>query len=354
MKHVAFFLKRAGALQYRTGMLILVVVATSMLVFFSRPANFPAGAIFTVESGASLTIIAHNLKERQMILSALSFKMLAWLTGSESSLQAGEYFFEKPLSMFTLLKRLGGNATGEQIRVVIFEGYDLFDIAELFAQKEFFSKEAFFAVVGAPGANSEAQVHKKMVDFSSLSPLLAGKPQNANLEGYLFPDTYFFIRGIRPEDAVSVMIRNFDEKIEQELREKTEESGRSFFDILTLASLVEKEAPRSYDRRIIAGILWKRLDRGMPLQVDSTLSYIVGRSSLQLTKDDLSIDSPYNTYNRKGLPLGPIANPGIDAIRAALHSVDSPYFFYLSDRNGNIHYAATFDEHKENKLRYIR
>lgn len=354
MKHAVLFFKRVGALQYYAGVLFLIIAATVVAVLFSRPAHFPSGAIFTVENGAPLAKIAHDLKERQMISSVLLFKALARFMGNESALQAGEYFFEKPLSAFVLVKRLSGSTTGEQIRIAVLEGYDLADIAELFSQKEFFSKEEFLAVVGTPGTNNAAQARKKTVDFSVLSSLLAEKPKDASLEGFLFPDTYFFTRGIRPEDAVSVMIRNFDEKVAKELREKTKKNGESFFDILTLASLLEKEAPLSADRRIIAGILWKRLDRGMPLQVDATLSYVVGRQSLQLTKDDLSVDSPYNTYARKGLPLGPIANPGIDAIRAALDPVVSPYFFYLSDRNGAIHYAVTFDEHKENKLRYIR
>ena len=131
-------------------------------------------------------------------------------------------------------------------------------------------------------------------------------------------------------------------------------SDHSFSDIVIVASILEKEVKTSESRAIVSGILWKRLALGMPLQVDATLGYITGKTSAELTIDNLNADSPYNTYRNKGLPPTPISNPGLLALDAALHPKSSPYLYYLSDNNGVIHYAVTFEEHKANKARYLR
>ena len=121
-----------------------------------------------------------------------------------------------------------------------------------------------------------------------------------------------------------------------------------------MASLLEEEARQTPTRRTVAGILWKRLDLGMPLQVDATLRYLLGKSSHELTREDLEYDSPYNTYKDAGLPPGPISNPGLDAILAALRPVETAYLYFLTDSEGNIHYARTFEEHVANKAMYLR
>ncbi len=123
---------------------------------------------------------------------------------------------------------------------------------------------------------------------------------------------------------------------------------------MTMASLLEEEAIREEDRRLISGVLWKRLEAGVALQVDAALTYVTGRASHELTGEDLKFDSAFNTYFYPGLPLGPISNPGLDAIEAALRPTASPYWFYLSDKEGNTYYSATFEEHKEKKFKYLR
>lgn len=141
------------------------------------------------------------------------------------------------------------------------------------------------------------------------------------------------------------------EKLTDNFYQKT---GSTSPEIIIMASLLEKEAKTEQDRKIISGILWKRLDVGMPLQVDASLNYINGKTSAEMTQKDLNQDSPYNTYKYKGLPLTPICNPGLDAISVALNPISSPYWYYLSDKNGIIHFAKTFEEHKENKFKYLR
>lgn len=132
-----------------------------------------------------------------------------------------------------------------------------------------------------------------------------------------------------------------------------EKSGRTLNEIITMASLIEEEANTKESRRIISGILWQRIKQGMRLQVDAVFPYIMNKFSLQLTKEDLMDDSPYNTYRYAGLPPGPISNPGWDSIYAAIYPAKTSYLYYLSDREGNMYYAKTFEEHKANKAKYL-
>ncbi|MBI3075161.1 MAG: endolytic transglycosylase MltG, partial [Parcubacteria group bacterium] len=149
------------------------------------------------------------------------------------------------------------------------------------------------------------------------------------------------------------MRENFFKKIKP-LETAIGDSGKNLHEILTMASLLEEEARAADTRRLIAGILWRRLKIGMPLQVDATFMYINGKNTFELTLEDLADDSsPYNTYTHKGLPPGPITNPGLDSIVAALYPKENPYLFYLADLSGTTYYSRTFDEHKEKKFRYL-
>lgn len=197
-----------------------------------------------------------------------------------------------------------------QIKITVPEGYTAKDIAEKFNRFRNFDKEVFL--------------------------------KNAK-EGYLFPDTYFFNGDETEGKIIKKMEDNFKKKV-----------GEIDYNVLIMASLLEKEAMTLDDKKIISGILWKRLEAGMLLQVDASLAYVNNKTSAELTKDDLEEDFPHNTYINKGLPPGPICNPGLESIEAAKNPTDSLYWYYLSDNKYKIHYTATFEEHKKNKARYIR
>jgi UPF0755 protein len=149
------------------------------------------------------------------------------------------------------------------------------------------------------------------------------------------------------------MKNNFESKMKEFLPEIARQK-KFLRDIVIMASIIEKEVHNTEDRGLVSGILWKRIKEGIGLQVDASLTYLLGKTSAELTSTDLKIDSPYNTYKYKDLPRGPISNPGKEAIFAALFPVISPYLFYLSDKDGVTRYARNFEEHKENKLRYLR
>jgi len=150
------------------------------------------------------------------------------------------------------------------------------------------------------------------------------------------------------------MLANFDEKITPDLRKEITKQKKTIFEIITMASLIEKEVAMDEDRAIVSGILWKRIKLGIPLQVDATITYITGKNNTKISLNDTKINSPYNTYKYRGLPPGPIANPGIAAIRAAIFPKSSPYLFYLSAPDGRTIFSKTLEEHNTAKTRYLR
>jgi len=243
----------------------------------------------------------------------------------KKKIKTGEYFFEEKIDAVSLMTKISSDTYQKNfLKITIPEGFTLRDIAFLFENKGIWQAEELWETTGLPTTKS-------------------------SLEGFLFPDTYYIPTNISPESMVKIMLENFDKKTEGLF--SSEDKKR---DVVTMASLLEKEASTEKDKKTISGILWKRLEVGMPLQVDAVFPYIIGKYSLQLTTKDLKVDSPYNTYLYKGLPPGPIANPGLKSIEAALSPTESPYWFYLSDKDENVHYSATYDEHLLKKERYLR
>ncbi|HEX7586542.1 MAG TPA: endolytic transglycosylase MltG [Patescibacteria group bacterium] len=174
-----------------------------------------------------------------------------------------------------------------------------------------------------------------------------------SLEGYLFPDTYFFAKDIGAEGIVQKMLDNFDQKLNVETREAIKNQSKSISDIITMASIVEMEVKTPEDRALVSGIYWSRIKIGQSLQSDITLAYILGEKKKQYSFADTRTASPYNTYLNIGLPPGPIDNPGFDAIQAAVYPKNSDYNYYLSDpETGNTIFSRTFAEHNDNKVKY--
>ena len=264
------------------------------------------------------------MEEKSVVRSAVVFQFFAILFGGDKQVLAGDYFFEKKVPVFSVASRLSrGDYQLEAVKITIPEGFTLREMADLFTERfELFDRDEFLE-------------------------LTRGE------EGYLFPDTYFFLPTAEAPVIVFTMMNNFEEKIAP-LQDDILESGRSLDEIITMASIIEKETGPNDDRAIIAGILWKRIRIGMPLQVDASFLYINGKGSFELTLSDLKIDSPYNTYKYKGLPPSPIASPGMESIVAAANPKDSPYLYYLHDKEMNVHYGKDFEEHKANKRKYLK
>lgn len=306
---------------------ILKVIFSAAGIFFlaflfliSSPPDFPVKKIIIVEKGATLKQVAANFKQENLIRFPVFFDMFIRYMGNETGVKAGKYIFDRPLSIVGLMRRLiKGDYGITTVKVTIPEGSTVKDINRIFKNAGFGNFEI----------------------------------KDAEMEGYLFPDTYLFLIDDEADIVVARMMENLKNKTAG-LEKAINESGRTFHQILAMASLLEKEAAETENRKIISGILWKRLDKKMALQVDATLDYALGKNTFELTTEDLKKDGPYNTYTRRGLPPTPICNPGLDAILAAIFPEKSPYWYYLSDKDGNIHYAKTFEEHKLNKTKYLQ
>jgi len=188
-------------------------------------------------------------------------------------------------------------------------------------------------------------------DYSGQFDFLKDKPKDIGLEGYLFPDTYQISKGETCEEIIDLMLANFGKKLTPDLREEIITQKKSIFDIVTMASMIEKEVRTLSDKKIVSGILWKRIAVGMPLQLDATINYITQRSDPSVAIKATKINSPYNTYMYSGLPKGPISSPGIDSITSAIYPKQTKYWFYLSD--GKTIFSETLDQHNEAKAKYL-
>lgn len=287
------------------------------------PRDFVENSIFTIKKGQTVSEIADELEDGGFIRSKAVFKFLVHTVfAGDRGANTGDYVFEKPLSAFAIAHRIvSADFRLKPIRITIPEGLNKFEMADVIGTRlPHFDEEKFIA----------------------LAP-----------EGYLFPDTYFFTPRVTPEEVIIAMRENFDVKIKEQ-EEAIKNFGRPLEEIITMASIVETEARKFETRKTIAGILWKRIDEKMPLQVDVTFKYVNGETTFDLSLDDLAIDSPYNTYKYAGLPPTPIANPGMSSIIATISPGQNNYYFFLSDRQGNMHYASTFEEHKLNKQLYLQ
>ncbi len=321
----------------QSGAVFLVAAGCLYLGYFAsslRPAS-AAGrpADFEIRSGQGFDEIGDNLQAAGLIRSATVFKAYAVLNGSALRLKPGLYSIDPAWSTPVILEKLVAGASREA-EVVIPEGATIYAVDDILAD----------AGVIEPG---------ELINFPKT---LSGA--NPLVEGRLFPDKYRFFLKTPVEDVVSKMIQNFESKVDPLLAGL---SPAKELQILILASLIEKEVPQETDRRIVAGILEKRLEAGMPLQVDATICYIKQVLAAAvvpcypLSKSDFKINSPYNTYLYKGLPPGPIGNPGTEAIQAVRQAGSSPYWFYLSDpKTGKTIFAKTLDEQNNNRAKYLR
>jgi UPF0755 protein len=313
---------------YRHIILWLIVLFVLMVLFFvyiqQPPSNFPVKELIEVGKGVTTNTLVSDFSNAHLIKSQRLFKYFIIFLSRGKGAIAGDYYFTKALSAWDLALRITrGQYEVPYIRVTYPEGSDLKQIAKI--------STSFL-----PEFNTE--------EFLSLTK---------NQEGYLFPDTYYFLPNAKAQDVVTFMESDFQRKIAL-IKTEIANFGKPIDQVMTMASLLEEEGRTSDTRKIIAGILWKRLSLGMPLQVDSTFLYINGKNTYNLTSSDLQINSPYNTYKYKGLPPTPITNPGMDSVEAALHPTVTPYLYYLSDPSGGMHYATTFTQHVANKLLYLK
>jgi len=307
--------------------IIFSFLASFYLFAWGAPMNFPEHALVTVERGEYLGQIAESFEKAGIVKSSGWLKLFMFVTGGDKRIIAGDYYFPKQVSVFEIVRILHKGEFGLIAkRITLHEGLSSFEMADILAlDLQSFSRDAFL---------NEVAIN--------------------NYEGTLFPDTYFFSPNTKASDVVLAMRENFARQI-KDYEKDILESGKSLEEIIIMASIIEGEANKNIEtRRIISGILWKRLRLEMPLQVDAPFKYYNGKHSYTLTKEDLEEEHEYNTYVNKGLPPTAIGNPGIDSIRAAIAPTNTDYLFFMSDQSGNMYYARDFEGHQANRESYLR
>ena len=314
---------RRYALEWLLALTILGSALLSMYLLIAPPSPYPSGAVVVVKEGASAAVVARELADAGVVLHPELLRALLRATG-DTTIRAGAYRFAAPENLVSVARRLSAGVYGIPAKRITFpEGLTTLDMA-----------------------------HKVAAAFPSLS-VSDFISEAGPYEGYLFPDTYTFQPSATAASIVIKLQDTFLEKTES-LASDIAVSGRTLSDIVIMASIIEREARRPDDRRMISGILWNRIEKGMPLQVDAVFGYIYSRQTYSPSYADLGVDSPYNTYTNKGLPPGPICNPGLSAIDAALHPTKTKYLFYLTGRDGLMRYATTYKGHKANLNAYLR
>ena len=285
--------------------------------------------VLVIEKGQTGTEIADMLYERGLIRSTQGFKLWLYLSGTNDKLQTGHYQIPNKVTVRELISLLQEGHV-ESIRVTIPEGYTVGDIAIALEKNQIMKAKDFLA---------EAKTY---VPY----PYMKGtKPATYPVEGFLFPSTYEIPVGATPRDVIQMMADEMNRYLTPAVKKQIQAQHMSIHDFVTLASIVERESLFDADRPTIAGVFKKRLAHGIPLQSDATISYVLGYAKEDVTIGDTQLQSPYNTYVSKGLPPGPIANPGKKSLDAVLYSENTDYLYFVADKEGHNHFSKTYEEH---------
>ncbi|OGD14313.1 MAG: hypothetical protein A2V76_10475 [Candidatus Aminicenantes bacterium RBG_16_63_14] len=325
----------------KAALLAAVVLVPALTGWLARELAGPAGrgsdaVLFEVEKGTSARGVIDGLRERGLVRSALPLRLACRLFYPEKSFKAGEYRFSPPLRPKDALFQIFGGRIHLQ-PVTVPEGLTGQEIAEL---------------LGAGDPEGSAAFRRAFLDVGLISDW---DPRAKDLEGYLFPDTYHLPRKTPEADLVAAMVAEFREVFDEGRRRRATELGMSVRDVVTLASLIEKETALAEERPLVSAVFHNRMRIGMKLDCDPTIAYALkleGRYTGRLLLRDLRFPSPYNTYMRAGLPPGPICNPGKTSIDAALHPAPENYLYFVAQGDGRHRFSRTLGEHLDAVRKY--
>jgi UPF0755 protein len=315
------------------GLLLLIWQGISFYRYAHRPAGGGTEEIVTVTRGEKFTALAARLERSGIIAHASKFKLLAELRGVDKKLKAGEYPLAAEMTPTEVLDVLVSGKS-RLYRLTIPEGFTLRQVAEEVAAKGLGQADKFIALATSPDYVATLHIEAE------------------TLEGYLFPDTYYFARSASEDTIIRTMVARFNEQFPAEWRRRAKELHRSIHEIVTLASIIEKETGVPSERPIIASVFDNRLHKGMRLESDPTVIYGIPDFDGNIKRSDLATPTPYNTYKIRGLPPGPIANPGREAIKAALYPAKTDYLFFVSKKNNTHHFSTNIREHQNAVRKY--
>lgn len=371
MSYSRKFISQSGSIKISSLKWLLILAAVLLLAFLvyvlvkiNQPLTTDASeTLFVVEKGKSAAATGEDLESQQLISRSFFFRLYLRLVGKSEKIQAGSYLLSSNMSIQEIVsKLLGGEVVPDAVKLTVIEGWNINDIAAKLEELGVLTRAEFVAEVGEPRQGGAA-------DFEADFEFLADLPANATLEGFLFPDTYFVSQEAAAETVAKKLLANFERKVIENEDFRLQNSELNFYETITLASMVEREVGRNVrrgtvlseeeknqiaeERRKVASVFLNRLERGMRLESDATVTYITGSKSPRATIAETRISSPYNTYQVIGLPPGPISNPSLDSILAVVEPADTDYLYFLTDESGRAYFAETFEQHQQNRERYL-
>lgn len=296
--------------------------------------------VFVIEQGQGVNEISRNLYDEGIIKNKFVFETWLWLNKNETKVNAGSYNVEAGTSVRQLSNLFLIGTKETQDSFTILEGWNRKEIAAALDKK------------GIDG-DDFLKLTQNAGDWKEYYHFLSDAPSQATLEGFIFPNTHYINKNTIATDIIQKTLVDFDKKLTTELRDEIERQGKTVFEVVTLASIVEKEVPVYADKQMIADVFLKRLEDGIGLQSDATVNFVTGKNTPQASLEDLKNESPYNTYKWRGLPPGPIANPGIDSIEAVIYPTKNDYYYFLTTHEGEVIYSRDYDEHLANKRKYL-
>jgi len=333
--------------------IFFLIVSAAILagLFFWNEISLPVSSseentFFTVSEGQGVKEIAAALKKEGVIRSEFWFEAYVFFDGSSSKFLAGNYYLTPSLNIKEVVEEMTRGHFAPEQTITIIEGWTAAEIADHLESKGLVNKSNF--ITAANVVDSREIIPDKAYDF------LTGRPQQQGLEGFLFPDTYRVYEKTTAAEIIEKMLDNFNNKFTEQMRQDTIKGQMTIYQIVTLASIIEKEVRTDSDRKIAAGIFYDRLNLGVALQSDATVNYVTGKKLLQPTNEDINVDSLYNTYKYKGLPPGPICNPSLSSLMAAIYPEKSDYFYFLTRPDGSTVFSKTYEEHLANKRKYLQ
>ncbi len=307
---------------------------------------------FTIEKGQGVKQIGASLYNAGIIRSERLFKRYVAKAGIDTSIQAGTYTVVPPVTLARVIDAMN-QPTFKEFSFTVIPGWDMVDVAHQFETAGIASAEQIETLVGK--AATEGGDGKPSIDLPQLD-ILQEKPKNISLEGYIRPDTFRFFADATAEEMLIKLAKERDKEFTDEMYRDIKLAGRTVHEVLTMASILEREVRGARDKAIVSDIFWKRVDAGWGLQADSTVHFLTGTSGSVFTSAaDRAIDSPWNTYKYSGLPPGPISNPSLESIKAAIYPEKNSYWYFITTLDtGEAKYSTTLDEHNANVQKYLR
>lgn len=328
------------------GLCVAVAVLFSVYIFqVYKTMLLPEAVTVIIEDNSGTEGAVTALWSSGVIPSRWSFIAHLLMTGKRTDIKAGTYTFSDSVTLSDVVKTITQNKLGQaEVEITLLEGWTNEQMAQYLSSNAVLDYDRFLEV--AETGHSQEILPDREYSY------LVGKPLSVGLQGFLFPDTYRLFVSETAIGLIEKMLDNFDRKFTPDMRSAVAANQRTIYDTVILASIVEKEVQSAEDKKIVAGIFWKRLDEGIRLQSDATINYITEKNTTTPSALDLQVESAYNTYRNDGLPPTPISNPGSASLEAAVYPISSEYYYFLTTPKGEVKYSSSYEQHLELRHQY--